>query len=263
MLSARGRIIIIISNVGILLSSPLLSSQAIHQSVTHVMSQDPGRTHRHQKGEAMRTDGWWSSPHQRRGSPFGWRPSSPCLGHGGFAAPELARRAVASQRRCSPRRAELELAGGLELVRSRAGHGARLWGAEFDFVVPIVEVVLIVTAKELAVQAVELIRGLSSCSPHRLGSSPGVSRNHQACIAGAQTNDSQPAKLILHHHQPFTVRDAVTKRKAESEDEGWDPAAERKAGICGWRVQQVPQGAEVPVPGVHRHEMRRDASQMA
>lgn len=50
-------------------------------------------------------------------------------------------------------------------------------------------------------------------------------------------------------------------RKAEDEDQGWDPAAERRAGASGWRVQQIPQGAEVP--GVHRHAMRRDASQVA
>ena len=52
------------------------------------------------------------------------------------------------------------------------------------------------------------------------------------------------------------------RKEADNEDEGWDAAAERRAGGSGaWRVQQVPQGAEVQ--GVHRHAMRRDASQVA
>jgi len=59
----------------------------------------------------------------------------------------------------------------------------------------------------------------------------------------------------------LVTAESAARKEAENEDEGWDAAAERRAGGSGWRVQQIPQGAEVQ--GVHRHAMRRDASQVA
>jgi len=50
------------------------------------------------------------------------------------------------------------------------------------------------------------------------------------------------------------------RKQPEDEDEGWEPA-EEPISRWSWRVRQISQGAEVQ--GVHRHEMRRDAAQVA